>query len=193
MAIADPTTINSDIVSAESEKLILVNPADEEVGYLSKDKCHDGDGVLHRAFSLFIFNERGELLLQKRSAQKRLWPLYWSNSVCGHPQRQESMEEAIHRRLYQEVRMTCELEYLYKFIYQAHYLHVGSEHELCSVYIGKCLDSVAANTNEIADWRFVNPTQMDNDLANSPEAFTPWTTLEWRRIRSDFQNQIAAL
>ena len=80
--------------SAEAESLILVDEADREVGYLSKARCHDGRGVLHRAFSLLIFNDRGELLLQRRSGAKTLWPHYWSNSCCSHPRRFESMEEA---------------------------------------------------------------------------------------------------
>src|SRR5579872_2001083 len=89
--------------AADSEALILVDEADREVGHLSKAKCHDGQGVLHRAFSLLIFNDAGELLLQQRSAAKRLWPLYWSNSCCSHPRRAESMDSAIHRRLYEEL------------------------------------------------------------------------------------------
>src|SRR6185437_11810517 len=89
--------------AADSELLILVDESDREIGQLSKAECHRGSGVLHRAFSLLIFNEAGELLLQQRSAHKRLWPLYWSNSCCSHPRRAESMETAIHRRLYEEL------------------------------------------------------------------------------------------
>ena len=92
------------IVSDESEPLILVDEADREIGHLDKGACHDGKGVLHRAFSLFIFNDSGELLLQQRSAQKRLWPLFWSNSCCSHPRKGESMETAVERRLAQDGR-----------------------------------------------------------------------------------------
>src|ERR1022692_4307168 len=90
----------ADDTAADSEWLILVDEADQEVGYQSKAQCHQGRGVLHRAFSLLIFNESGELLLQQRAASKRLWPLYWSNSCCSHPRRAEIMESAIHRRLH---------------------------------------------------------------------------------------------
>ena len=78
-AISDP------IVSSESDPLILVDENDEAQGVLDKAACHDGDGLLHRAFSVFIFNEHGEVLLQRRAEGKRLWPGYWSNSCCSHP------------------------------------------------------------------------------------------------------------
>ncbi|MDH5246330.1 MAG: isopentenyl-diphosphate delta-isomerase, partial [Betaproteobacteria bacterium] len=87
------------IVSSEREELILVDEDDNEVGHLSKADCHDGQGRLHRAFSVFLFNDAGELLLQQRGRSKRLWPGYWSNSCCSHPRRGESLEIATSRRL----------------------------------------------------------------------------------------------
>ena len=127
-----------DVAALDSEALILVDEADREVGHLSKAQCHDGQGVLHRAFSLLIFNGEGELLLQQRAASKRLWPLYWSNSCCSHPRRAESMETAIHRRLHEELGLRCPLQFLFKFQYQAQFESAGSEQELCSeVFIGQ--------------------------------------------------------
>ena len=101
----------NEVVSSEREELILVDDQDREIGFQSKADCHDRDGLLHRAFSLFVFNREGEVLLQRRAANKRLWPLYWSNSCCSHPRRGEEMEEAVHRRLYQELRIRSELEF----------------------------------------------------------------------------------
>ncbi len=180
-------------VSVDSEELILVNRSDEQVGFMAKDKCHDGDGLLHRAFSVFVFNERGQLLLQQRSAQKRLWPLFWSNSCCGHPRRGESMRDAVPRRLLQELQMTCELRYLFKFIYRANFAGLGSEHECCSVYAGISSDSVQANTHEINSWRYVTPEQLDRQMKTRSQIFTPWAILEWERIRRDFRDIAAAL
>jgi len=122
---------------ADSESLILVDEADREVGHLDKLRCHQGRGVLHRAFSLLIFNDSGELLLQQRAASKRLWPLYWSNSCCSHPRRAETLETAIHRRLYEELGLRCPLHFLFKFQYQAQFDAAGAEQELCSVFVGR--------------------------------------------------------
>ena len=120
------------IVSSEREQLILVDESDNEIGHLSKAECHDGQGVLHRAFSVFLFDSQGRLLLQRRSAGKRLWPGYWSNSVCSHPRRGESMALATERRVQEELGVTVELQYVYRFRYQVEFGEAGSEHELCS-------------------------------------------------------------
>ena len=92
-----------EVVSSDEESLSLVDSDDRELGFLDKSLCHAGAGVLHRACSLFVFNEGGELLIQQRAADKRLWPSYWSNSCCSHPRRGESMETATRRRLEQEL------------------------------------------------------------------------------------------
>ena len=101
----------SPILPPDPDALILVDEADRSLGFLSKKLCHEGRGVLHRAFSLLIFNESGELLIQQRAASKRLWPLYWSNSCCSHPCRDETMETATRRRLHQELGIYCPLHF----------------------------------------------------------------------------------
>lgn len=87
------------------DKLILVNSQDEITGFGDKEECHNGAGILHRAFSVFIFNSQGEVLLQQRSKNKRLWPMYWSNSCCSHPAPGETYEEAALRRIYEELKI----------------------------------------------------------------------------------------
>jgi isopentenyl-diphosphate delta-isomerase len=180
-------------VSFDSESLILVDGQDRELGHKSKADCHTGGGTLHRAFSLFVFNPAGELLVQKRSAQKRLWPLYWSNSCCSHPRAGEAMADAVNRRLYQELHLISELQYLYKFEYHAQFDAGGAEHELCWVYLGASGDQVQVNRNEIAEWRFVAPAALDAEIAADPAAFTPWFKMEWTRIRRDHAGALAAL
>lgn len=179
------------IVSSDSEELILVDEDDRDIGTLSKARCHDGDGVLHRAFSLFIFNESGELLLQQRSAGKRLWPLYWSNSCCSHPRAGESMDEAVERRLEQELGLHCDLEFVFKFAYQARYGDAGSENELCSVYLGRTSESVRVNANEIASVRYVAADRVGAELEASPGDFTPWFRMEWERLSGDYGARLA--
>lgn len=174
------------VVSFEDEKLILVDEQDNEIGNLSKDKCHDGRGQLHRAFSLFIFSPDGRVLLQQRSAQKRLWPMYWSNACCSHPRRGEDMPDAVNRRLHQELGLSGDMEFLFKFIYQAQYGESGAEHELCWVYLGRCTGDVVVNANEIAAWRLVPVDALNRELAAEPAKFTPWMKLEWSRIQDEF-------
>lgn len=183
-------TSSREVVSFEDEKLILVDEQDNEIGNLSKEACHDGEGQLHRAFSLFIFNDAGEVLLQQRSEQKRLWPLYWSNACCSHPRRGEDMQTAIDRRLDQELGLSSRLQFLFKFIYQARYNEIGSEHELCWVFLGRSDDSVLVNANEIASWRFVSIPDLNRELVEQPENFTPWMKLEWQRIQDEHGEQL---
>ncbi|MDT8448572.1 MAG: isopentenyl-diphosphate Delta-isomerase [Wenzhouxiangellaceae bacterium] len=180
-------------VSFDTEPLILVDEKDNEIGYRSKVDCHRGHGTLHRAFSIFLFDGRGRVLLQQRSARKPLWPLYWSNSCCSHPRRGESMAQATHRRLVEELGVDAELEYLYKFIYQADFGEVGAEHELCHVYIGRSDGDVTVHPDEIADWKWVEPTEVTRMLDEKPQRCTPWFRLEWESLMSDWRGRIGAL
>ncbi len=179
--------------AVDSELLILVDEADREIGQMSKADCHRGAGVLHRAFSLLIFNDAGELLLQQRSAAKRLWPLYWSNSCCSHPRSHETIEMAIHRRLYEELGVRCPLQFLFKFRYQAQFDAAGAERELCSVYVGTCSQPLAVNRHEINDWQWVAPRELQVQMSGAAaERFTPWFKLEWAQIWRDHRAAIPA-
>ncbi len=184
---------NDRVVSFESEKLILVDEQDREIGYASKAECHNGEGILHRAFSIFIFNDKGQLLLQRRGEEKRLWPLYWSNSCCSHPRQGESNELATQRRLEEELGFSAPLKFLFKFQYHARYGEEGSERELCSVYIGKWNGPVHANPTEIAEWRFVDLEELERELHEHPENFSPWFKMEWERIRREHMDDILEL
>ncbi len=180
----------SDVVSSEQEPLILVDANDREIGHLDKSACHDGDGLLHRAFSLFVFNPRGELLLQRRGAGKRLWPGYWSNSCCSHPRAGEDMNEAVGRRLHQELGLQATLRFVYKFEYVAHFADLGTEHELCWVYVGRTMKDPVINTTEIDEWRWIAPSALTRELAENGETFTPWLKLEWARLRQQFGEDV---
>jgi isopentenyl-diphosphate Delta-isomerase len=180
--------------AADRDSLILVDEADQDVGRMAKAQCHEGRGVLHRAFSLLIFNGSGELLIQQRSASKRLWPLYWSNSCCSHPRVAESMEAAIHRRLYEELGLRCPLHFLFKFQYQAQFDETGAENELCSVFIGRCTDSVKIDDAEILAWRWIGPEELRAEMAGAGAGnFTPWFKIEWYRVWRDYRAQVLGL
>jgi isopentenyl-diphosphate Delta-isomerase len=178
------------IVSSDSEELILVDENDVEIGYLDKLSCHDAGGVLHRAFSLFIFGPDGRLLMQQRSAAKRLWPLYWSNSCCSHPRRGETMEEATGRRLQDELNIEAELEFVYKFAYQADFGERGAENELCWVFLGRTDDRVIANRSEIAETRSLSAAELQEQLNANPQDFTPWFKLEWHRLNEEHAERL---
>jgi isopentenyl-diphosphate delta-isomerase len=181
-----------EVVSSVDEQLILVDEHDRELGFKSKGDCHAGHGVLHRAFSIFVFNSDNELLLQQRAPSKPLWPNYWSNTCCSHPRRGEAMDTAVTRRLSQELGFTCPLEFLYKFKYQADYDATGAEHEFCWVYYGRYDGAVDVNVSEIADWRFIGVDALERELATRPETFTPWFKMEWVHIRANYLDGMLA-
>jgi len=178
------------IVSSEAEELIVVDAEDRETGFLSKAQCHDGGGVLHRAFSVFLFNNAGELLLQQRSETKRLWPGYWSNTCCSHPRRGESLQEATKRRLRDELGIGSSLEFIYKFSYQAEFDAKGSENELCHVFFGETGDAVRPNDNEITAIRYISADLLLAEIEQTPEQFTPWLKLEWLKLLDDHRDAL---
>jgi isopentenyl-diphosphate Delta-isomerase len=182
------------LCAADSDALILVDESDRSLGLLSKTLCHEGRGVLHRAFSLLIFNDGGELLIQQRAASKRLWPMYWSNSCCSHPRGDETLETATQRRLAQELGVSCPLQFLFKFQYQAQFDATGAENELCSVFVGGCRGPIRANPDEIADWRWISPQALNREMAaQGDRIFTPWFMLEWTRIWRDHRQAVLVI
>lgn len=189
-----PAPTRSEIVSSDDEPLILVDSSDRELGYLDKSACHDGEGRLHRAFSVFIFNPRGDVLLQRRSQSKRLWPSHWSNSCCSHPRKGETMEQAVRRRIRQELGFaTADLEglrQLYKFEYQARFGALGSEHELCSVYLARTAADPSVNSLEIEDWAWVSQGELSRRLAREPKRHTPWLRLEWSELLQNHRREL---
>lgn len=177
-----------------SEQLILVDEADGEIGYMDRARCHAGRGMLHRAFSLLIFNGNGELLLQQRAASKQLWPLFWSNSCCSHPRRDESMETAARRRLREELGLSCPLHFLFKFQYHAQFDSAGAENELCSVFIGRSTERVIINPDEIHAWRWIAPEALHAEMSGRDHgSFTPWFRLEWERVWREHRAAVLAL
>ncbi len=177
-------------IAPDNEELILVNERDEPTGFLAKDAAHDGEGVLHRAFSVFLFNPVGDLLLQKRSSAKRLWPGYWSNSCCSHPRRGEDTAAAASRRILEELGVQAQLHFMYSFRYQSAFDDVGAENEFCWVFTCVSEREIVPNEQEIEAWEFVSPQSLQRWIAASPERFTPWMKMEWRRLSAEFRQQL---
>ncbi len=179
----------------QEDMLILVDSSDNEIGFLSKSECHMGSGRLHRAFSVFIFNSSGEVLIQKRSSHKELWGLHWSNSCCSHPRKNENIESAVIRRLAEELTIQCPVHFLYKFTYQESFENIGSENELCYVYVGLFDGEIKENPGEVTEYKFISAKKLDQEIKTSPDNFTPWMKIEWSTIlnnyKSDIENKIA--
>ena len=173
-------------VSFDDEPLIVVDEDDNVLDYRPKAELHEGDGILHRAFSVFLFNGKGEVLLQQRHADKMLWGGYWSNSCCSHPRRGESVPEAAGRRIEEELGVATALEYVYTFTYHARFGDAGSEREGCSVFLGSSDAPIQVNETEIADWRWIAIEDLTAELTNEGERYTPWLKMEWARLRGEF-------
>jgi len=180
-------------MAVPEDQLIVVNRRDEVVGSDSKSRCHAGRGVLHRAFSVYIFDHEGRLMIQQRSGYKLLWPLHWSNSCCSHPRWGEKMEDAAHRRVREELGFCVELRFSLKFRYRATFETVGSENEICSVFIGTVDGEVLADPREVADWQFIGCGELDREFEANGEAYTPWFQIGWQQLRRDHWSEVEAL
>ena len=165
--------------STDNSQVVLVDQSDLELGVADKIHAHRGMGVLHRAFSLFLFREDGALLIQQRSANKLLWPEYWSNSCCSHPFPGEDIITAAERRAEEELGVSITAEFVYKFNYHARYDAHYSERELCSVLCGLVKEKPRCDPEEVASYQFLPWQEIAHCLEREPLKYTPWLKLEW--------------
>lgn len=155
------------------EQVVLVNPSDEVIGLMEKQQAHIC-GLLHRAFSVFIFNNKGEMLLQKRADEKYHSPKQWTNAVCSHPRINETYLEAANRRLHEELGISTPLTERFHFLYKA---DVGGnlwEHELDYVFTGTYEGEFHLNSAEVSEVRYIALEDLKEELAKHPEHFTEW-------------------
>lgn len=163
-------------------KLVLVNKKDEELGVEEKLKCHQGKGILHRAFTVFIFNKKGELLIQKRSKNKFLWPLCWEASCSSHPEKGETYLQAGKKCLKKELRISCQLRFLTKFYYHVPYKNIGSEHELCALLIGKYNNGkIKPNPKEVTELKWINPKELAKKIKKEKSKYAPWLIIALKK------------
>ncbi len=162
------------------ERIVLVDENDNFVGEEEKEKCHDGGGILHRAFLAMVFNRSGDLVLARRSASKRLWPGFWDGTVASHVFKSEDYEQASRRRLLQEIGLaTQEARYLFKFHYCARYEDAGAENEICAVTVVKDVDfeRIQPNDGEISGIECIPPGKLMDELRRDGKRYTPWLRL----------------
>jgi isopentenyl-diphosphate delta-isomerase len=157
-----------------SEQLVLVDKSDRELGTAGVFESHTGDGVLHRAFTILVSNARGEVLVQKRSSGKRLWPSTWETSCSGHPRAGEDVTAAAGKRLREELGFDTPLETIGKLRYQARYRDIGSENELCYVLIGEYGGVVRPDPAEVEEFRWMQIEELDRSIADGHDDFAPW-------------------
>lgn len=156
-----------------TEYVILVDEHDNPTGLMEKMAAHDGPH-LHRAFSVFLFNSKGEMLLQQRAASKYHSPLLWTNTCCSHPRQGESVMEAATRRLQEEMGMQCELEEKFTFIYQALVGNGLTEHEFDHVLIGTSDDMPEINHEEVESYKYMTIGEIEKEMRQKPETYTEW-------------------
>jgi isopentenyl-diphosphate delta-isomerase len=155
------------------EKVVLVTEKDEVLGLMEKMQAHE-NGILHRAFSVFLYNSKGEMLLQKRAAEKYHSPNQWTNACCSHPRIEETYEQAAKRRIKEELGIDCELEEKFWFIYKADVGQNLWEHELDHVFVGNYEGEFNLNKEEVAEVRYISLENLNIELENNPENFTEW-------------------
>ena len=155
------------------EFVVLVDQDDQKLGLMEKQQAHVA-GLLHRAFSVFVFNSKGELMIQQRAASKYHSPTLWTNTCCSHPRDNETYEEAAHRRLQEEMGFDCELEYKFNFIYKAHLENDLIEHELDHVFIGTFDEDPKLNPEEVMAYRWVELDDLKKDMRKNPQNYTAW-------------------
>ncbi len=158
------------------ERVILVDEKDNELGSMEKMEAHR-KGVLHRAFSVLLFNSKGEVLLQKRSANKYHSVGLWTNTCCSHPKPNEPVELTVRRRLKEEMGIDIQPEYVYKFLYRIALANSLIEHELDHVYMGRFDGEPVINLKEVENWKFANVGRLKEDMHQHPEAYTYWFRL----------------
>lgn len=166
--------------------LILVDDKDQQWGKLEKQLVHQL-GLLHRAFSVFIFNSKGELLLQQRADEKYHSGGLWTNTCCSHPRFGEEMKDAIRRRLHEEMSITCETAFAFSFTYKTTFENGLTEHEFDHVYFGITDLLPVPQNSEVKAWRYLDLETLEKEIHQHPENYTEWMKICLPQVRSHFQ------
>jgi isopentenyl-diphosphate Delta-isomerase len=164
------------------EKVILVNKQDEEIGLEEKLQAHR-QGLLHRAFSIFIFNKEGQMLLQRRAKCKYHSPYLWTNACCSHPRKFETIEAAAHRRLQEEFGFDCPLKEMFSFYYFAKLDEEMHEHEYDHVLFGRMEQgNFPFNPEEIAEYKWIDIPQLEASVEKEASSYTVWFKIALEQV-----------
>ncbi len=155
------------------EQVILVNESDEPIGLMGKMEAHE-KALLHRAFSVFILNDKNELMLQQRAAEKYHSPLLWTNTCCSHQRDGETNIQAGQRRLQEEMGFSVPLKELFNFIYKAPFDNGLTEHEFDHVMVGYYNDDPEVNPEEVGEWKWMTIEDVKTDMDQQPDVYTAW-------------------
>jgi len=164
------------------EYVILVNNNDQSLGAMEKMEAHE-KGVMHRAFSVFIFSNDGKMLLQKRADEKYHSAGKWSNTACSHPRTDEKTIDAAHRRLEEEMGFDCEIDEAFSFVYKAHVGDGLIEHEYDHVFVGRSDTKPSPDPDEVSDWKYVDLDWLMDDLENNPDDYTVWFKIAVKELK----------
>lgn len=168
------------------EQVILVDEQDNEIGLMSKMEAHE-KGLLHRAFSIFIFNDKGEMLLHQRAKHKYHSGGLWTNACCSHPRQGETLKEAANRRLMEEMGMTCEVEKFFSFTYKSKLDKGLYEHEFDHVFIGHTNTLPNINPEEVEAYKYMHPDEIRADINTHPEQYTEWFKICFNRVMEEIE------
>ena len=163
------------------QEVILVDDDDRVIGQMDKMQAHR-EGVLHRAFSVFIINEEGNLLLQRRAPDKYHSGKLLTNACCSHPYPGEHTIEAAKRRLGEEMGLDAKLDHLYHFGYRVEFTNGLVEHELDHVYVGRHNGPPKPDPQEVMDWKYVSPEFLIKDVKDNPDSYTEWFKLSYEIV-----------
>ena len=170
------------------EYVILVNEKDQEIGLMPKLEAHQ-KAVLHRAFSVFIFNSENELMLQQRASNKYHSPNLWTNTCCSHQRSGESNIQAGTRRLCEEMGFTTTLNEITSFIYKAPFDNGLTEHELDHIMVGYYNDDPVINSDEVEDWKWMKIEDVKNDISLNPDLYTAWFKIIFKNFYNHLNNR----
>ena len=171
------------------EKVILVDTNDNPIGLMNKLEAHE-KALLHRAFSVFILNDKNELMLQQRAHHKYHSPLLWTNTCCSHQRENETNIQAGTRRLREEMGFETELKEMFHFIYKAPFDNGLTEHELDHVMIGYYNDVPVINKEEVESWKWMKIEEVKNDMLVNPDFYTVWFKIIFEEFYHHFDENL---